>query len=211
MRELVRLATAKHFHLPRRAAQRPRAPRSVPGGDPRSIADIVPALFWEHRAAPRACEGQLPGGSGNDSPTLPQLGRQHKLQLSARQPGQPKAQHPLAPPATPSRPKCPLAPPATPSRPKCPLAPPATSSRCPSGGQVCGPPALCRTPSRCPSGRHTWAGVLVSSPHPLAPPATSSRCPSGGQVCGAAQVSRAAARCYAASGLAQRNAECHFA
>jgi len=155
MRELVRLATAKHFHLPRRAAQRPRAPRSVPGGDPRSIADIVPALFWEHRAAPRACEGQS------------------------------KTQHPLAPPAT--------------------------SSRCPSGGQVCGPPALCRTPSRCPSGRHTWAGVLVSSPHPLAPPATSSRCPSGGQVCGAAQVSRAAARCYAASGLAQRNAECHFA
>jgi len=29
------------------------------------------------------------------------------------------------------------------------------------GGQVCGLPALCRTPSRCPSGRHTWAGVLA--------------------------------------------------
>jgi len=57
---------------------------------------------------------------------------------------------------------------------------------CP-GGQVCGLPALCRTPSRCPSGRHAWAGVLVPSPHPLAPPATPSRCPAGraGVRCGA--------------------------
>jgi len=34
---------------------------------------------------PRA---QLPGGSGDAFPTLRQLGGQHKLQLSARQPGQ---------------------------------------------------------------------------------------------------------------------------
>jgi hypothetical protein len=36
----------------------------------------------------KAFSWKLPGGSGNASPTLRQLGRQDKLQLSARQPGQ---------------------------------------------------------------------------------------------------------------------------
>jgi hypothetical protein len=44
----------------------------------------------ELRAAPRACEGQLPGGSGYGPTILAQLGGQGTLQLSARQPGQPK-------------------------------------------------------------------------------------------------------------------------
>jgi hypothetical protein len=61
----------------------------------------------------------------------------------------------------------PLALPATPSRPSTPWHRPpgqvCVLGRCVlPGGQVCGLPALCRTPSRRPSGRHTWAGVLVS-------------------------------------------------
>jgi hypothetical protein len=47
---------------------------------------------------PRACEGQLPGGSGNGSFILAQLGEPGTLQLPARQPGQSKTQYPLAPP-----------------------------------------------------------------------------------------------------------------
>ena len=39
---------------------------------------------------PRAREGQLPGGSGNATPTLRQPGRQRKPQFAASQPGQPK-------------------------------------------------------------------------------------------------------------------------
>ena len=39
---------------------------------------------------PRACEGQLPGGSGNGRPILAHSGKPVTLQLSARQPGQPK-------------------------------------------------------------------------------------------------------------------------
>jgi hypothetical protein len=47
--------------------------------------------------------GEPPGGSGNPPPILAHSCRQGILHLSARQPGQSKTQHPLAPPATPSR------------------------------------------------------------------------------------------------------------
>ena len=56
------------------------------------------------------------------------------LHLAAHRPGTFPTQYPLAPPATSSRPST------------C-----GTGQVCPSGGQVCALPALCR--------RHTWAGV----------------------------------------------------
>ena len=42
---------------------------------------------------PRACEGQLPGGSGIGPPILAHSGGQVTLQLSARQPGQSQTQY----------------------------------------------------------------------------------------------------------------------
>ena len=60
-------------------------------------------------------------------------------------------------------------------------------------GQVCGLPALCRTPSRCPSGRHTWAGVLMHfqgcKERLCEDPEIANRVPTGGQDCAPAKHS----------------------
>jgi hypothetical protein len=71
----------------------------------RSIADIVPALLWEHPPGTPSLRGAASRrpvpvyvrGSGNGPPILAPSGGKGTPKLSARQPGRPKAQHPVRP------------------------------------------------------------------------------------------------------------------